>query len=449
MSFVKSDFENLDSQLYKITSQKVEEITISNNVPTVESLKNTNLVNVIDATILFIDIRKSTELTDESKPKTMVKIYRSFMRMAVECVRKNNGVTRQFIGDRIMAVFYDIIDEDGNIMIKSVDSAVNCARTLQTCISFSLNKRLKENVAGKMISCGIGIDSGKILVSKVGMYGLETNDDKENETDCVWISKVTNYASKYADISEGNEIFISEKVYENMSEYLQNYSNWNKVIRKKGNNKYFGYCTKDFYLDFANEFDNEYKLENNNLTDSESELASIIDKLNEKYNELKIKEVKLTEKENTINTDSINLKNFLDEIYDSYFIIIRELFLQDELLKKMGFENVSKILNSLYDVGKLKGKSRDEINELILPNLVDIYNTFSSYADSYKYMMKMIKTSDWVIIRKETIKWSYENHESDTLKRELDKRIEGSLSTNEQNDWKRYKNEVIKILEEK
>ena len=48
------------------------------------------------AAILFIDIRKSTYLTENSQAKSMVKIYRSFMRMAVDCVRKNGGVTRQF-----------------------------------------------------------------------------------------------------------------------------------------------------------------------------------------------------------------------------------------------------------------------------------------------------------------------------------------------------------------
>lgn len=30
------------------------------------------------------------------------------MRMAVDCIRKNSGVTRQFLGDRIKGVFIDI-----------------------------------------------------------------------------------------------------------------------------------------------------------------------------------------------------------------------------------------------------------------------------------------------------------------------------------------------------
>lgn len=36
-----------------------------------------------------------------------------------------------------------------------------------------MNKYLKTNVNGKVIECGIGIDYGKVLVTQVGMYGLE------------------------------------------------------------------------------------------------------------------------------------------------------------------------------------------------------------------------------------------------------------------------------------
>ena len=103
------------------------------------------------------------------------------MRMAVDCVRKNGGVTRQFLGDRIMGVFIDSVDEEGNISERAVDKAVNAARSLQTVIDFSLNKYLKSNVNGKVIECGIGIDYGKVLVTWVGMYGVESDENKEDE----------------------------------------------------------------------------------------------------------------------------------------------------------------------------------------------------------------------------------------------------------------------------
>ena len=91
--------------MQKITQKPVEQINVDSNLPpTIGELEDNNKTYVIQAAILFIDIRKSTYLTENSQAKSMVKIYRSFMRMAVDCVRKNDGVTRQFLGDRIMGV---------------------------------------------------------------------------------------------------------------------------------------------------------------------------------------------------------------------------------------------------------------------------------------------------------------------------------------------------------
>lgn len=455
MSFIRNDFDKMDEQLKKITSQKVEEISINNRIPTVADLKDNNQSNMIDATILFIDIRKSTELTDMSLPKTMVKIYRSFVRMAVDCVRKNNGVTRQFLGDRIMGVFYDEIDVNGNILSSSVDNAINCARALQTCIVFSLNKNLKLNVCGKMISCGIGIDTGKVLVSKVGMHGLESNDNRENEMDCVWVSKVTNYASKYSDISNGNEIFISEKVYEKLSDCLKQNVEWNKVIRIKNNKKYIGYCVSDFYLDYYEELGEQFKLSSNSMVTEELTLCTIVDKLNKKYDELFLKEKTLIKRENEINL--VSRKNseeknknldLLDDIYDYCDSIIRSLFLQVELIKILGLKKIIELLNLFYEVGKLKGKDITEIENSILPELVDIYNVFGSYVDSYNYMLRMIKNSSWVLIRKETVIWAKKNNKFNEIKYEIEKRINENKS-NTKEEWEKYLKEILKILEDK
>lgn len=455
MGFMRNDFDKMDEQLKKITSQKVEEISINNRIPTVADLKDNNQSNMIDATILFIDIRKSTELTDMSLPKTMVKIYRSFIRMAVDCVRKNNGVTRQFLGDRIMGVFYDEIDVNGNILSSSVDNAVNCARALQTCIVFSLNKNLKLNVCGKMISCGIGIDTGKVLISKVGMHGLESNDNRENEMDCVWVSKVTNYASKYSDISNGNEIFISEKVYEKLSDCFKQNVEWNKVIRIKNSKKYVGYCVSDFYLDYYEELGEQFKLSSNSMVTEELTLCTIVDKLNRKYDELFLKEKTLIKRENEINL--VSRKNseeknknldLLDYIYDYCNSIIRSLFLQVELIKILGFKKIIELLNLFYEVGKLKGKDITEVENSILPELVDIYNVFGSYVDSCNYMLRMIKNSSWVLIRKETVIWAKKNNKFNEIKYEIEKRINENKS-NDKEEWEKYLKEILKILEDK
>lgn len=98
MALTKTDFDNLDVRIENIVSQSVEQIQVETDLPpTIDQLQDNNKTYSLVAAILFIDIRKSTYLTENSQAKSMVKIYRSFMRMAVECVRKNGGVTRQFL----------------------------------------------------------------------------------------------------------------------------------------------------------------------------------------------------------------------------------------------------------------------------------------------------------------------------------------------------------------
>ena len=47
---------------------------------------------------------------------------------------------------------------------------------------------------------------------------MQNSESKENETDCVWVGNSTNRASKYSDLAQGGEIFISEDVYRKLAE---------------------------------------------------------------------------------------------------------------------------------------------------------------------------------------------------------------------------------------
>lgn len=169
------------------------------------------------ASIVGVDMRATMDID------TTVKALPLNEKDARAIIERIGELTRQFLGDRIMGVFIDSADENGNIVDSAADKAINAARSLQTVIDYSLNKYLKTNVNGKVIECGIGIDYGKVLVTQVGMYGLESDENRENEVDCVWVGNTTNYASKYSDIASGGEIFISDNVFKQMSdEYALN-----------------------------------------------------------------------------------------------------------------------------------------------------------------------------------------------------------------------------------
>lgn len=473
MVLTKSDFDRLDSRIKSITEQSVEQIEINSDLPpTVEQLEDNNKTYSIMAAILFIDIRKSTYLTENSQAKSMVKIYRSFMRMAVDCVRKNGGVTRQFLGDRIMGVFIDSVDEEGNISERAVDKAVNAARSLQTVIDFSLNKHLKSNVNGKVIECGIGIDYGKVLVTWVGMHGVESDDSKEDEKSCVWVGNTTNYASKYSDIASGGEIFISENVYKNLSEEYKEV--WTKSAKYKGTKLFQGYITKEYYLEYSEELGSPIKIEEDNaveldtssqLADGIKEIERLQDKLIQREKELAVLEEKLKKENeeyeiryNNANTEKIRainekekiqkqLNNQIKETYSFVHDIINGSFYKDiEFIKSIGKDRWLKIDEFYHKLGKLQGYKEDTINNSAF-EFIEIYAYFECFGLSYKYMVSMAKENGiWVYINDETFKWACERYEGWQVINIMEENLENNkISYNNIENYKEYIDQLKNI----
>ena len=466
MGFSKTDFDNVDLQIKKITEQMVEEIKVDSELPpTIEQLENNNKTYSIMAAILFIDIRKSTYLTENSQVKSMVKIYRSFMRMAVDCVRKNGGVTRQFLGDRIMGVFIDSVNENRSLVESAADKAINAARSLHTVIDYSLNKHLKNNVNGKIIECGIGIDYGKVLVTQVGMYGLENDERREDEVSCVWVGNTTNYASKYSDIASGGEIFISNNVFKQMSEEYRTV--FAKSAKYKGSKLFQGYVAQDFYLSFSEDLENPIKIEEksmveldtfagladgireieslkNNLIQRERELAILEERLKKENDELKRRfSNEKNEKNKAINEREKAKEQLQAEIETTYSfvkkIISGSFCRQLEYIDNIGINRWLDIDEFYHELGKKQGYDEDIINDSVF-EFIEIYAYFGRYRASYRYMVSMAKENDtWVYINESTFKWA--------CKQNLGWQVIDAMENSLKNNKIRY--EHIKDYEEK
>jgi len=76
-------------------------------LPPLNAITDSNKVFKGKLSVLFVDMRKSTDVTDEIKSKKLVKVYRLFIRMAIQVIRYSTGHTRQFAGDGIMDIFQD------------------------------------------------------------------------------------------------------------------------------------------------------------------------------------------------------------------------------------------------------------------------------------------------------------------------------------------------------
>lgn len=79
-SFIpSSEFETANNAVNNILGQPVEEIEITDILPPLNDITDSNKVFKGKLSVLFVDMRKSTDLTDELKSKKMVKVYRSLI----------------------------------------------------------------------------------------------------------------------------------------------------------------------------------------------------------------------------------------------------------------------------------------------------------------------------------------------------------------------------------
>lgn len=137
-----SEFETASNAVSNILGQPVEEIKITDILPPLNDIADSNKVFKGKLSVLFVDMRKSTDLTDELKSKKMVKVYRSFIRIVIQAIRYSGGYTRQFAGDGIMGIFQNSNVDDQNI--SSSCKAIKAARYIHTLIDFCLNPALKK-----------------------------------------------------------------------------------------------------------------------------------------------------------------------------------------------------------------------------------------------------------------------------------------------------------------
>jgi adenylate cyclase len=178
-------------EAYAIEKYEIEQTTI---VPDTDHQKLTfgNKGLRGEFAFLFFDIRKSSELHSTYGYAKAAKIYQSFCDINVRVIEANDGFVRAFDGDRVMGVF---VGSSKN------NNAVQAAMQIQWGIRNILNPTLKTKIV-----CGGGVDSGEILVTKVGK-----GRDKNNN-DLVWIGKADNYASHLSNEAL-DSVVISTNAY--------------------------------------------------------------------------------------------------------------------------------------------------------------------------------------------------------------------------------------------
>lgn len=141
---------------------------------------------LIETCVLYIDIRRSTELNFRHRQATVAKLYSAFVRAMTRCAREHNGHVRGIIGDRVMVMF-----DTQDCFVNAVETAIS----MNSVAKYVVNKHFKANE----VECGIGIDHGPMMATKTGV--IRHGREQHNYRNLVWLGRPANVASKLTDIS--------------------------------------------------------------------------------------------------------------------------------------------------------------------------------------------------------------------------------------------------------
>jgi class 3 adenylate cyclase len=210
------DFEKSRARIDDILNTSDAKFEEVDSIPSRDKLTYNNGYYV-QCSSMFVDIRKSTELTSKYKRPTLARIYRTFISEVVAVINGDINCSEIFIqGDCVWAVF--------NTPYKSnIDSVFSTSAQVSSIID-TMNCKFKKKGIDP-INIGIGIDYGRALMIKAGYSGSSIND-------IVWMGEVVNNAAKLARFGNrewsDNETMCSSVFYNNLNDEnkkLLSYSN--------------------------------------------------------------------------------------------------------------------------------------------------------------------------------------------------------------------------------
>jgi len=155
----------------------------------------------LDATVLYADLRQSSQLATDFQQRTAGKVIKAFLSCMCGLVTAHNGSVTSFDGDRVMGVFL------GNL--KNTNAA-KCALEMKYIVSKILKPQISNYFTSFRetpfdISHCVGIDTSSILAVRAGQRG---------SNDLVWVGRAPNLAAKLSEIREPYySSYISEDVF--------------------------------------------------------------------------------------------------------------------------------------------------------------------------------------------------------------------------------------------
>lgn len=150
--------------------------------------------------VLFADIRGFTSMSEKMTAEEVSVILNEYFSAIEPIITKYNGVINKFIGDAVMAIFGDPIEDELHPM-----KAVLCANEMLKCVRKLRYKWMDENKPD--IEIGLGINTGEVFVGNIG---------SEKRLEYTVIGDTVNIASRIESYNKvyKTKFLIGETTYE-------------------------------------------------------------------------------------------------------------------------------------------------------------------------------------------------------------------------------------------
>ncbi|MBW5445100.1 CHASE2 domain-containing protein [Cohnella sp. CFH 77786] len=155
-------------------------------------------------TILFLDIRGFTPLSEKLTPPELVDTLNTMFNMITETTLRNRGTIDKFIGDAAMILFNAPLDVENHAVM-----AVKTAYEIQQSM-----KKIRDEILeryGVEVNVGIGIHTGNVVVGNIGSY---------LRVDYTAIGDNVNIAARIESQTKKGQIHVSEHVHELAKDYF-------------------------------------------------------------------------------------------------------------------------------------------------------------------------------------------------------------------------------------
>ncbi len=148
--------------------------------------------------VLFVDIRGFTPLSEKAEPEEVVAILNDYLDLCAKSIFNNGGTLDKFIGDATMAIYNAPLELEDHAF-KAVKTAWEMKQGAEP-----LRKNIEERF-GRTVSFGIGVNTGYAVVGNIG---------SKDRMDYTAIGDTVNTSARLESNAKPGQVLISQATYE-------------------------------------------------------------------------------------------------------------------------------------------------------------------------------------------------------------------------------------------